>query len=171
MRAMFSAVISVPAQARSSTDYSGTIQDIELLEKLSSTEMAYTSNGTYHLTVVKALCYKQLNKLEEGIRIMENLLSNKNYAIGFFDRFHLGVMYYQNKQYEKAVEILNKQLLEFDFAEARYYLSLSYKMTGNSEAYKRSKQVALKLYDEQLRMFDQYHYMIDQITKQEISSI
>lgn len=152
-------------------DYIGTIQDIELLEKVSSTEMAYTSNGTYHLTVVKALCYKQLNKLDEGIRIMENLLTNKNYAIGFFDRFHLGVMYYQNKQYERAIEILNKQLDEFDFAEARYYLSLSYKMTGNSEAYNQSKQFALKLYDEQKRMFDQYHYMIDQISKQEISSI
>lgn len=152
-------------------DYKGTIQDIALLEKFSKSEIGSTSNGTYHLTVVKALCYKKLNNLDEGIRIMENLLTNKNYSVGYFDQFHLGVMYYQNKQYKKAIEILNKQLVEYDFAEARYYLSLSYKTTGNSEKYNQSKQFALKLYDEQKRMFDQYHFMIDQITKQEIINI
>lgn len=152
-------------------DYIGAINDIELLEKLNKSDIGSTSNGTYHLTVVKALCYKQLNNLDEGIRIMENLFNNKNYSIGYFDQFHLGVMYYKNKQYEKAIEILNKQLIEYDFAEARYYLSLSHKMAGNSAEYELSKLFALKLCDEQKKMFDQYHFMIDQITKQEIINI
>lgn len=152
-------------------DYAGTIQDIELLEKFSNSDIGYTSNGTYHLMVIKALCYKQLGNLNEGILIIENLLEQKNYAIGLFDQFHLGVMYCQNKQYEKAIDILDKQLKEYDFAEARYYLSLSYKMIGKMEEYSLSKKLALKLYDEQIRMFDQYHYMIDQVTKQKISDI
>ncbi len=152
-------------------DYIGAINDIELLEKVSKSDIGSTSNGTYHLIIVKALCYKQLNNLEEGIRIVETLLANKNYDVGFYDQFHLGVMYYQNKQYEKSVEILNNQVFKYDFSEVQYFLALSYKKTGQLEKYNTSKQLALKLYDQQKRMFDEYHYMIDQISKQEISVI
>ncbi|HNR20585.1 MAG TPA: hypothetical protein PKN75_14745 [Bacteroidia bacterium] len=152
-------------------DYSGAIEDIKLLEKLNKSDIGSTSNGTYHLSVVKALCYKQMNNLHKGIRIMENLLSSKNYIVGSYDRFHLGVMYYQNKQYEKAIEMLNKQVKENDLSEARYFLSLCYKISGRVDEYNQSKLLALKLYDEQKRMSDPYHFMIDQITKQEISNI
>lgn len=152
-------------------DYAGTINDIEMLEKFSKSDVGNTSNGTYHLGIIKALCYKKLNNLDEGIRIIETLLENKKYAIGFYDRFHLGVMYCQNKRYDMAIDILNKQIQEYDFAEARYFLSLSYKMTGKLEEYNLSKQAALKLYEEQKQLFDQYHFMIDQVSKQEINSI
>lgn len=152
-------------------DYEGAIKDIEQLQKLSKSDIGSTSNGTYHLSMVKALCHKQLNNLDEGIQIAETLLNNKNYTAGVYDRFHLGVMYYQNKQYTKSIDMLNKQLAKYDFAEARYFLSLSYKMIGKSEEYFRSKQFALKLYNEQKRMFDEYHYMIDQISKQEITNV
>ena len=108
-------------------DYEGTIHDIELLEKISKTDIVYTSNGTYHLTVVKAICYKQLGKISEGIKILENLLGQKDYSVGLYDYLHLGVMYYQVGQYEKAMEALNKQLVQYDFAEVQYYFALCYK--------------------------------------------
>lgn len=150
-------------------DYEGTIQDIELFEKMNKDPLAYTSNGTYHLTIVKALCYKQLNAPEQSINLIESLLKNKNHSIGYYDQFHLGVMYLQKQQYDKAIEILNKQVGTYDFAEARYYLAICYKETGKTAAYEQAKALALKLYEEQNKLFDQYHYMIDQIDLKEIN--
>lgn len=152
-------------------DYTGTIQDIELLEMISKSDIGYTSNGTYHLTIVKGLCYKQLNRLDEGIKIIENLLSNKNYSAGLYDYLHLGVMYYQIGNNDKAIEALNKQLAQYNFAEVQYYLALSYKKLGNEEAYLRAKQSCAKFYSENKRLFDQYHFMIDQIFEQDINKV
>lgn len=152
-------------------DYIGTIQDIELLENISTSDIGYTSNGTYHLTIVKALCYKQLNRIDEGVSIIENLLSRKNYSAGLYDYLHLGVMYHQLGHYEKAIAALSKQLDQYELAEVYYYLALSYKSLGHTESYLQAKQVAVRLYNENQRMFDQYHYMIDQIFEQDISKL
>lgn len=56
-----------------------------------------------------------------------------------YDHFHLGVMYYQSGQYEKAIVNLNKQLTQYDLAEVQYYLALTYKKIGNTQAYLRSQ--------------------------------
>lgn len=152
-------------------DYDGTIQDIELLERINKFDIGSTSNGTYHLTIVKALCYKQLGKTKEGIDLIERLIQQKNYTAGLYDYLHLGVMYYETGNYEKCIIILNKQLAQYDFAEVQYYLASSYKKIGNTEAYLQAKQSAVKLYKENKRMFDQYHFMIDQIFEQDINQI
>lgn len=59
-------------------DFEGTIKDIELLERISKSDIGHTSNGTYHLQIAKALCYKQLGKVNEAISIIENLLAIKS---------------------------------------------------------------------------------------------
>lgn len=152
-------------------DYEGTIKDIELLERISPSDIGHTSNGTYHLKIAKALCHKQLGRVNEGINIIENLLSNKKYSVGLYDYFHLGVMYFQIGQYEKAIVNLNKQLKQYDLAEVQYYLAKSYKKIGNTEAYLQAKQSSEKMYKENKRMFDQYNFMIDQIFEQDIHNI
>ena len=42
---------------------------------------------------------------------------------------------------------------------------------GNTQAYLQAKQSAAKMYKENKRMFDQYHFMIDQIFEQQIHKI
>lgn len=152
-------------------DYAGTIQDIELLEKISKPNIGYTSNGTYHLTIVKALCYKQLEKVNEGINTIENVLTTKNYAVGLYDYLHLGVMYHQVGQYAKAITALNQQLAQYEFAEVQYYLALSYKKMGNTAAYLQAKQACVKLYKADKRISDPYHFMIDQVFEQDIAKL
>lgn len=51
----------------------GTIPDIDLLEKIYKYDIGSTSAGTYHLIIAKALCYKQLGNIKEGIKIIEYL--------------------------------------------------------------------------------------------------
>lgn len=152
-------------------DYNGTIQDIELLEKINKFDIGGTSNGTYHLAIVKALCYKQLGKIKEGIEIIEKFMQQEKYIVGLYDYFYLGVMCYEMEDYEKAITALNKQLTQYDFAEVQYYLAKSFKKTGNNPAYFQAKQFAIKLYYENKKLFDQYHYMIDQIFEQDLKEI
>lgn len=149
-------------------DYEGTISDIELLEKISGSDIGNTSNGTYHLAIVKALCYKKVGNIQEGISIIESTLSKQHYAVGSFDYLHLGVMYGQSGDYEKAIVALKKQQASHDFAEVQYYLALYYKKMNNIAAYHTAKQSAINYYAEKRRMFDQYHYMIDQVFEQDI---
>lgn len=152
-------------------DYIGAIHDIELLERINKFDIGYTSNGTYHLTIVKALCYKQLGRVKEGIEIIENFMQQKNYTTGLYDYLHLGVMYFETAEYEHAITTLNNQLTKYNFAEVQYYLALSYKMAGKTDAYLKAKQFAALLYKDNRRMFDDYHFMIDQIVENDISKI
>ena len=152
-------------------DYQGTIQDIELFEKISKSNIGYTSNGTYHLSMIKALCYKQLGDPKKGIDIIEQSIQQKDYTVGLYDYLHLGVMYLKTDNYSKAITTLNQQLTQYEFAEVQYYLALSYKKVGNEAAYSQAKQAAIQLYKENKRMFDQYHFMIDQISEKDINKI
>lgn len=151
-------------------DYHGTIKDIELLEKISKSNNHYTSNGTYHLSVVKALCYKQTGDIHAGIQIIENLVKHGGYAVGLYDYLHLGVMYYQVEDYEKAIDALNKQQTRNNLAEVSYYLALCHKRLGNTAAYLQAKQSAIDMYKMNVKMFDDYHYMIDQVSEQQFQN-
>ena len=77
-------------------------------------------------------------------------------------------MYGQSGDYEKAIVALKKQQASHDFAEVQYYLALYYKKMNNIAAYHTAKQTAINYYAEKRRMFDQYHYMIDQVFEQDI---
>lgn len=152
-------------------DYSGAIHDIELLENISKSDIGYTSNGTYHLMIVKALCYKQLGKIKEGINTIEALLNKEGYSVGTYDYLHLGVMYYQTGNFRQGINVLNKQRIQYDCAEVFYYLALCYKEMGNTKEYVQAKQSCQNLLRENRKMFDQYHFMIDQIFQQDFNNL
>lgn len=152
-------------------DYAGAIQDIEWMEKISRSDIGFSSNGAYHLTIVKALCYKQLGKPKEGIKTIENRLNNGKYTAGLYDYLHLGVMHYQVGDYEKAIDALNQQRSQHDFAEVSYYLALCHQRLGNTEAYAQAKQAAVALFNAGQKLFDDYHYMIDQIFEQDLAKL
>jgi tetratricopeptide (TPR) repeat protein len=152
-------------------DYKGAIEDIEILERISPVDIGYTSNGTYHLTIVKALCYKQIGDNNKARTIIENLLQSKEYAVGLFDYLHLGVLYLEWGDVEKALVALHKQAASGDVAEVHYYLALVYRQLGNTEAYQKAKDTAIKMYAREMRMFDQYNYMIDQIFEEDLDKL
>ncbi len=66
---------------------------------------------------------------------------------------------------------LNKHIVHSDFHVSINYFALCYKQMGNTQAYLQAKQSAAKMYKENKRMFDQYHFMIDQIFEQQIHKI
>lgn len=151
-------------------DYAGAIKDIEYLDSLISYDIGHSQNGDYHLNILKALCYKALGKPQKAISIIENQLSDPNHIIGVYDYLHLGVLYLELGQYDKAIANLKKQEIENDIAENRYYIAMVYKHLGKPSEHISNLKIAKKKYKNEIRMFDSYAENIDKIYLVEIEN-
>lgn len=144
-------------------DYKGTIEDIEYLDSLVDYDIGYSQNGDYHLNIIKALCLKSIGNPQRAIEIFEDQLQAKDYILGKYDHLHLGVLYLEQGNYEKAIENLQKQELENDLAENRFYLALAYKEIGQLNDCRDNLNLAMKKYKNEIKMFDTYVEKMDQI--------
>ncbi|MEM9548593.1 MAG: hypothetical protein AAGA77_21585 [Bacteroidota bacterium] len=143
-------------------DYRGAIEDFEKLKELGF--------RTDHLGLAKALCYKMLGEREKAIEILEPHMKEEDFQAGLYDYLHLGVLYLEQKEYEKAIESFKSQSEENELAENQYYLALAYKALEQLTAYKNHLEQAKKLYIEERRMFQMYIDPIDKIYLQDIEA-
>lgn len=144
-------------------DYEGAIKDIEKLEALVDYDIGSCVNGNYHLIIAKAICYKAIGQKQKAINIIENQLNVANHYLGLFDYFHLGVLYLETNQFEKAISTFKKQLIENDLAEVHYYLALTYKKLNDISKYKEELVTAKLMYNDQKVLFDAYTHHFDKI--------
>ncbi len=149
-------------------DYKGTIKDIDSLKRITSQDIGYTSNGTYHLNIVKGLCLKALGKTDEAIQIIEKQ-SKIDKDFSMFNYLHLGVLYMQKKQHNKALLSFEEQVKINNVADNQYYIGLCYKNLNNTKKAVHHFREALKLYQSGLKMFDGYNELFDQIYLMDIN--
>lgn len=117
-------------------DYEGAIADIECLKTKVKWDIGYIYNGDYHLEVIRALSYRGIGQTEKAISILEDFIRNNAEETGRFAYFHLGVMYYQINEYDKAEAALIKQVTDFDYyADSYYYLAMIKSMQGDKDAF------------------------------------
>ncbi|MDC6389443.1 hypothetical protein PP182_12170 [Maribacter sp. PR1] len=153
-------------------DYQGAIGDIERLDSMVDYDIGQSQNGTYHLNIAKALCYKALGQMEKAIKIMEDQIA-KNEAedfVGPNDYVHLGVMYSQTAQWEKALRIFEKQAQVNDLAENHYYSALTLRELGKAEPSLDRLKTAKELYLAGRRMSDPYSNPMDKIYFEDIET-
>ena len=146
-------------------DYKGLIQDIEKLDSLVKYDICYSQNGTYHLNIAKGLCYKAIGEIEKDIEIIEKqiILNEEENFVGAYDYLHLGVLYLETENFNKAIELFEKQSKDNELAENQYYLALAYKNLNKQTEYKSCLEKAKELYIRQSRMFDSYSNPMDKI--------
>lgn len=150
-------------------DYEGAIADIELLESMINYDMGYCQNGDYHLNIAKALCYKGKGDSEKAIEIIEYHLEHTESFVGLFDYLHLGVLYLEKKEYQKAIDFLHLQIdRNEELAENNYYLALAYKGLKNYPAYQQQITKALELYQAGKGRRDPYSHPMDKIYLEDI---
>ena len=151
-------------------DYKGAITDIEALEKIyPSGYLGYSANGNYELHIAKAICYSALGQKEKAISIFENQLAKKDYNVGFYDHYQLGVTYFELGKYDKALENFEKQSKYSDFAENIYFKSKVAKIRNKD--YLNLKMLALKSYDEGKNMKDAYTHHFNKIYRTQIEEL
>lgn len=142
-------------------DYQGAIDDIEALEKMVDYDIGMCQNGKYHLNIAKALCYKMLGKKQKAIQIIENQISKDKEFVGLYDYLHLGVLYLEEKQYDKALIALEKQEEINNLADNVYYKALIYKATGKE--YLQLMHLAKEKYINQEYLYDVYTHQVDKV--------
>jgi len=145
-------------------DYEGAIQDIEQLQKIYPYDIGHCQTGDYHLTIARALCYKELGQKEKALDIMEQQLANKKHHLGLYDYYHLGVLQWELGQYENALLSFQKQVKENDYlGETYYYIALIHKDLGQTAAYLENLEKAKSYYEKGHFRTDAYAEMIDKI--------
>lgn len=149
-------------------DYEGAIADIEELERISKSDIGYCQNGHYHLVMAKALCYKMIGQPTKAIELMESQIEKDATSVGLYDYLHLGVLYMELKDYDKAIEALNKQINNNALAEAYYYLAMVYKSKNNRENYRSNLKIAEERYAQAHYMLDPYTHHVDKVYYQDI---
>lgn len=153
-------------------DYEGAINDIENLESLINSDIGYSQNGTYHLNIAKGLCYKAIGEKNKAIKIIEEQIerNKKDSFIGVYDYLHLGVLYLETENFEKAVETFHQQSQINELAENQYYLALTYKKLDKLNEYKSCLGNAKQLYDKGQKMSDPYSNPMDKIYAENIEN-
>ena len=149
-------------------DYRGAIQDIDKLSSITDNDIGYTSDGDYHLDIVKAICYKQIGDNQAAINLFESKLKEEKYDPGLYDYYHFGIMNYQESQLEKAVNAFEKQNEINEFAEVYFHLALVYKELNEMNKYKENILLAQKLYEQGRMMTGDYTVYIDKIYLKDI---
>ena len=137
--------------------------DIELLVRLISYDIGHAEGGEYELHVARAVCYKALGNKEKAMEIIEAQLSDPDYSNGLFDHLHLGVLYLETGQHQRAIESFQRQSAYNELAENQYYLGLVYKALANETRYRECLQQAKKLYLSGRIMRDSYTELMDKI--------
>jgi len=151
-------------------DYKGAIADIEEFERIIKGNIGYCQNGDYHLIIAKAICYKAIGEKDKAIQIITDYILKNNKEGDLYNYYHLGVLYYETKNYEKAKSSFLNQIETNDLAENRYYLSLTYKSLKEIENYKKELSKALKKYKEGYKMKEAYTHHYDKVFLKDIES-
>jgi tetratricopeptide (TPR) repeat protein len=150
-------------------DYKGAITDIETLDSLIDYDIGRSINSDYHLTIVRALCYKAIGQKEKAIAIIENQLAQKEYRPGLYDYLHLGVLKLEAGAFEEAITCFKNQIDKNDYlAETYYYLGLAYKQLQAFSDYKKNIEKAKAYYIKGYKRADPYTEPMDKIYLSEI---
>lgn len=151
-------------------DYKGAIEDIERLESLVKGDIGFGQNGDYHLKIAKALCYKAIGEKNRAIEIIEDQLGLEDHFIGLYDYLHLGILYLETNQLDKALLAFQNQEKENTLAENEFYRALVYKAKNDKTMCNKYLQKALELYQNGRHMFDPYTHQMDRIFLSDIKT-
>lgn len=149
-------------------DYEGTLKDIDSLSTIVSGDIGYSSNGNYHLNIVKGLSLKALGRIGEAIEIIEKQCKNEG-DFSMYNYLHLGVLYIEIKDYKKALFCFNEQEKVNNIAENQYYSAICYKKLNEPQMALNKLNASLKLYQSNKRMVDRYNELFDQIYLSDIN--
>lgn len=150
-------------------DYKNALKDFEELEKIYPNNLGYSQNGDYALEIVKGICESAIGEKEKAIQTFEKQINKKNYSVGFYDYYQLGVTYFELGKYEKALENFEKQSKVLDFAENIFYRAKVSKIRNKD--YLELKKMALKTYDEGKFMKDPYTHHYNKVYRKQIAEL
>ncbi|WP_196885511.1 tetratricopeptide repeat protein [Aureivirga sp. CE67] len=127
-------------------NYELCIRDLERYYSLPNAfPFIFTSGGDMDMRLLLAMSYAKTGKQKQGLEVMENYFKNiEESDLGNLDYYVLGIMYFENNLFEKAIESFEKQLGIFSGKYGvYYYLAYAYKVKGELEKARKVLEQAL----------------------------
>ena len=100
---------------------------------------------------------------------MEQYMQDTTLKISVFDHLHLGVMYLEKGDYNKAIDQFNLQNTQSSLAESHYYLALCYLKMGNTILFSDHINKAKEMYQRSQKMVFHYTEPLDRVYLEEIN--
>lgn len=152
-------------------NYNRAIADIDSLRVIVNYDIGVTGDGLYHLLFLKALCYKGLGENEKAIAAIIECMQKKDYNVGIYDYLHLGVLYLEVGNIDKAILALENQNQHNEVSEAFFYLAQAYQKIGQKSKSLLLLDTALKKYDTHRSMHNPYIQLDDKIYRSDIVNL
>lgn len=150
-------------------NYEETIKDLNRLSEIKGTPfIGVGQSGDYDLRMILALSYKFTDRREKAIEIIEKAMADEDYYVGLYDYLHLGVLYLEKNQLQKAVDSFEKQIEENELAEGFFYLGKTLLKLENRADAKTNLEKAHQFYKDGRKMHSYYYEFPDQIYEQDI---
>ena len=115
--------------------YEYCIKDLEALYTTHQESYCTTPSSELEMRLLLAMAYAQTGQVSKGISWIQHLMDSyqeKPHLKGFYDHYCLGILYFQNQQYDLAEVEFKKQLIVNDrFADTYYYLGLIQQKASN----------------------------------------
>ena len=105
---------------------------------------------------------RAMGNIDKAIAIIEEQ-SEIEGDFSMYNYIHLGVLYMEKGNYEKALWCFKRQQEHNNLAENQYYTALCYKFLNYLEKADKCLKEALKLYKSDMGMHDPYNELFDQI--------
>ena len=150
-------------------NYEATIADLEKLAEILGYDIGMTGDGTYHLEILRGLAYKGLGNYSKALDIIQAQMEVKGYHVGLYDHLHIGVLYIELGEVEKALAAFQLQKEENNISEIYFYTAKAYQLQGNSSLREENLRSALAYYEKGKTMNNPYRQLPDRIYKLDIT--
>jgi|GEM_PF-177521 len=149
-------------------NYEKAIADIDSLDAITKYDIGTTGDGLYHLNILKGLCYKGLGDTEKAVELIEACMMSEEYYQNSYDYLHLGVLYLELEEPEKALKAFDKQNSYNEISEGYYYAAKAQWQLGNVLEVLDLLELAQETYENGKAMQDPYRQLPDEIYQVDI---
>lgn len=155
-------------------DYEGALVDLRMFDSLTHYSSKHTGDGTYRLSIVMALCERELGNYTSASLYFSKGIDSIFYTkgkdfIGLFDLLHRAVLKLRRQDYTGALSDLDQQeKLCKNYVETSYYKGIAYRSLGKLKLADKHFKNAARLYKEGFHMSDIYCEMLDAVYPSDI---
>lgn len=135
------------------------IKDLEKYYSLPNSYNELTPGGDKDMRILLGMSYAKLGEFKKGISIIEGCVrdNEKDKEFFFTDYSILGMLYFKNNEYNKALSALKIQIgIANNFPDTHYYLGLTYIKLNRLQKAKFHLKKALRLFESNSRIKNGY---------------
>ncbi len=138
-------------------NYKLCVRDLERYYSLPNAYNEQTPGGDRDMRILLGMSYAKLGNLKKAIEVVEECINQNEIDYYLTDYAVLGMFYFKNKEYQKALKVLKKQIkIANNFPDAHYYMGLTYQKINQPQKARHHFKKAYELFNTPNRINNLY---------------